>query len=362
MQPVAENSKISPSLVFYLVIGMQIGIGILGFQRQIAKDAGYDAWISVLAAGLSVHVFIWMIYKITETADGDLVQVHEYIFGKKIAKLFSSLYILYACLVCITVLRTFIEIIQVWMFRDLSPFWFSLGYLILCIYIVFGGFRTVTGIAFFSIILPSYLIFAFAYPLPFSDITNIQPIFTHSFKEMTKAYYDMALTFSGFETLLFFYPFIKEPQKSKKWAHLAVLTTTIIYTVLTLLTFSYFAEKQLQETIWPTLNMWKIVELPFVERFEYIGIANWNLIILPNVCIPLWVASRLCKQIFHIRQQLGVIAVSIVCLVASSFMNTRNQILFLGEFSGKMSFLFIFVYIPFLLIAVMIAKKVKHDD
>ncbi len=89
--PVAENAKISPFLVFYLIIGMQIGIGILGFQRPIAKDAGYDAWISVLAAGLTVHVIIWMIYKITETAKGDLVQVHEFIFGKTIGKLLSSL-------------------------------------------------------------------------------------------------------------------------------------------------------------------------------------------------------------------------------------------------------------------------------
>ncbi len=135
----------------------------------------------------------------------------------------------------------------------------------------------------------------------------------------------MTLTYTGYETLLFFYPFIKDPQKSKKWAHLAVFTTTIIYTILTLITFSYFAEKQLQETIWPTLNMWKIVELPFVERFEYIGIANWNLIILPVVCIPLWIASRLGKRIFHIRQSTGVIAIAIVCLIAIYFYRNKGS-------------------------------------
>jgi spore germination protein AB len=361
-QQVAENAKISPFLVFYLIVGMQIGIGILGFQRPIAKAAGYDSWISVVAAGLTIHVIIWMIYKITETAGGDLVHVHEFIFGKKIAKLLSSLFILYELMLSITVLRAFIEIVQVWVFRDITPFWYGLAYLILCIYIVYGGFRTVAGIAFFSCILPSYLLLTFVYPIQFSDITNIQPIFDHSFKDMMKAFYQMSLTYTGYEALLFFYPFIKDPQKSKKWAHMAVFTTTFIYTILALITFSYFAEKQLQETIWGTLNMWKIVEMPFVERFEYIGIANWNLIILPNVCIPLWVASRIGKRIFHIRQKIGVIVIAAFCLITLSFIKTRTQVLFLSDLTGKISFVFSYIYIPFLFIAAMIAKKVKQRD
>lgn len=359
-QSVAENAKVSPFLVYYLIIGMQIGIGILGYQRIIAKDAGYDAWIPVLAAGLTVHVVLWMMYKITDTVNGDLHQAHQYIFGEKVAKILSAIFILYFSIYAITILRSFVEVIQVWMFPELSIFWYSLAMLILSIYIIYGGFRTVTGIAVFGTILPSYLIFIFAYTLPYSDISNLFPIFDHSFKEMGKASYDMSLTYAGFETLLFVYPFLKDPKKSKKWAHLAVLTTTILYTILTLITFSYFSEKQLQETIWPTLNMWKIVEMPFVERFEYIGIANWNLIILPNLCISLWIASRLYKHIFNIRQRSGVIVTSLICLIASSLIETRSQINILGEVFGKLSFYFNYLYIPCLLIAVIVAKKVKN--
>ena len=94
-QPVAENKKISPFLVYYLIIGMQIGIGILGYQRIIAKDAGYDAWVSVVLAGLTIHIHIWMMYKILETVDGDLFKVHQYIFGKMFGKIVSSIFIFY---------------------------------------------------------------------------------------------------------------------------------------------------------------------------------------------------------------------------------------------------------------------------
>lgn len=360
-QSVAENAKISPFLVYYLIIGMQIGIGILGYQRFIAKAAGYDAWISVIAAGLVIHLMVWMIYKIAETVEGDYVQAHQYIFGEKIGKFLSFSFIIFSFLYTVTVVRAFVEIIQVWLFPDISVFWYSLAFYLLCIYIVFGGFRIVTGIAFFGTVLPSYLAFTFAYTFPYSDYSNLFPLFDHTLKEFSQAYFGMSLTYTGYETLLFFYPFIKEPKKSKKWAHLAVLTTTILYTLLALLTFSYFSEKQLQETIWPTLNMWKIVEMPFVERFEYIGIANWNLIILPNMCISLWVSSRLCKQIFQLKQRIGVILLSILGIAATTFITTRSQIDFLGNMVGKVGFIFSYIYIPFLFIAVIIAKKVKQN-
>ncbi|WP_147533994.1 GerAB/ArcD/ProY family transporter [Bacillus marasmi] len=360
-QPIAENSKISPFLVYYLIISMQIGIGILGYQRMIAKDAGYDSWIAVLVTGLFIHIILWMMYKILETVDGDMVKVHQYIMGEKIGKLFSSIFIFYFCLYSITVLRSFVEVIQVWMFPDISVFWFSFAFYGLCIYIIFGGFRTVTGIAFFGTVLPIYLIFIFGYALPYADISNIQPIMDHSIKELLKACFHMSLTYTGYETLLFVYPFLKNPQKSKKWAHFSVLTTTIIYTGLALITFSYFAEKQLQETIWPTLNIWKIVEMPFVERFEYIGIANWNLIVLPNVCISLWIASRLMKQIFKLKQRKGIIIVSLACLIGSSMITTRLEINNLSNIFGYSSFAINMFYIPCLFIAVMIAKKVKQN-
>lgn len=357
---VAENVKISPFLVYFLIIGMQIGIGVLSYQRVIAKATGYDAWMSIIAAGLTIHIILWMMYKIVETVNGDLFKAHQYLLGNMVGKIISFCFIIYFCTYAITVMRSFVEVIQIWMFQDISVFWFSLAFCLLCIYIVFGGFRTVTGIAFFGTVLPCYLLLTFSYTIPYSDISNILPLFDHSLKEMSKAFFEMSLTFTGYEIILFIYPFLKEPQKTKKWAHLAVFTTMLIYLILALITFAYFSEKQLQEMIWPTLNMWKIVEMPFVERFEYIGIANWNLIVLPNVCISIWISSRLFKQIFHIQQKTGVIVTTFITLIVSSILTTRTQISFLGDLLGQMSMALNFVYIPCFFIAIMIAKRVKN--
>ncbi|MDP4172027.1 MAG: GerAB/ArcD/ProY family transporter, partial [Bacillota bacterium] len=323
---VADKLKVSPFLVFFLIHSMQVGIGVLGFQRIIALTAGYDAWISVIFAGLSVHLILWMMYKIAETVNGDMVSIHTYIYGNKVGKLLSLPFVLYFCLIAVTIMNGFIEVIQVWMFQDLSTFWFSVAFLGLAIYIIYGGFRTVTGIAFFGVILPLYLIFTFFFTFPYADFSNLLPIFDHPIKDLLKASKNMSLTYLGWETLLFYYPFIKDPAKSKKWAHGGVMFTTILYTLLTVTTFAYFSEGQLQKNVWATLTMWKIVQMPFVERFEYIGIANWNIVILPNVCIAIWCASRVLKRTINIKQKKGVILVSLVCLVGANLFKSRNQL------------------------------------
>lgn len=339
---------------------MQIGIGVLGYQRLIAQYAHEDAWISVLIAGIIIHFIVWMMYKIMEAVDGDLVTAHIYIAGNFIGKLLSTIFVFYFFTYALTILRSYLEVIQVWMFPTMSIFWFTLAYLLLCIYIIYGGFRTVVGIAFFGIVLPAYLFLIFGFNLRFANFEHLMPILDNSFKDILLGSYHMSLTFVGFEIVLFIYPFIKNPEKSKKWAHLAILTTTLLYTGLMMLTISYFSEEQLRRSIWATLTMWKIVQMPFVERFEYIGIATWSLVILPNFCISLWVASRLLKRIFNIQQKKGVILISIICLIVINFIKTREQVGLINDYTGKIGFIFTFFYIPILLVLVLIVKKVKE--
>ncbi|KAA9017973.1 GerAB/ArcD/ProY family transporter [Niallia endozanthoxylica] len=359
---IPENKKIAPFLVFFTIHAMQTGIGILGFTRIIARHAGYDSWMSIILVGIIIHILMWMIYKMTAIADGDIIAVHTYIFGKKLSKMICSIFILYFCLLIVTVLRGFIEIVHVWMFPDLSIFWFSLTFFILAIYIVNGGIRTITGIAFFSVVLPFYIVITFLLTLPYASFTNLLPMFDHSLTEVLHSTRSMSLTVIGFETLLFFYPFIKSPEKSRKWAFFSNIYTTLLNLYVAIFIFAYFSENQLQKYTWPLLTIWKVIKMPFVERFEYIGIANWCLIILPNICLALWCASRLIKQIFSIRQKTSVPALAIVCLVTISLIVTGETQNMLSDLTGKIGFYINFFYLPFLFFATLLARKVKKRE
>ncbi|MFC6040728.1 GerAB/ArcD/ProY family transporter [Paenisporosarcina macmurdoensis] len=356
---IKERFLVSPFLVFFLVHTIQIGIGVLGFQRYIAKSAGYDAWIAVLAFGLIVNLLIWMIYSIMKKGKGDITVIHRDLFGKWIGGLFSLFFLVYLLFFAITVLRTFIEVIQVWMFPDLKVWSFSLLFLLLTYYVVSGGFRTVAGVSFFGVILPLYLLLTIWFPLEFADFRNLLPIFDHSIKEIAISTKASALSFLGFETLFIFYPFIKQPEKSQKWAHFGALFTTFFYLLVTVVSFAYYSEKQLEGTVWATLSMWKIVEMPFVERFEYIGIATYALVILPNICLAIWSSSRGVKQLFGVTQHTALIVLLVITFVVNCLLTDRSSVDMLNTNVSKIGFYFIFLYIPFLYFISHIHHKVR---
>ncbi|KAA9023648.1 GerAB/ArcD/ProY family transporter [Niallia endozanthoxylica] len=356
---VQERMQISPYMAAYVIVAMQTGMGVLGFQQIIVKDAGYDAWISVVGAGLTVHILVWIMYKICEAVDGDVLYANVYLFGKVIGNSVNTLFIFYYILACLGSLGGLIEIIRTWMFIDLNPFVFAAIYLLAGIYIVYGGFRTVAGISFLGLIIPSYLLLSFLIPLKYGDFSNLLPVLDHTPMELLKSGYNMTFTFLGYGILLFFYPFIKNPKQSKKWVHLGLLGNTCIYTALAIISFAYFPIGLLEKSIWPTLEMWKIVRLPFIERFEYLGIANWALIMLPNVAISLWIASRVAKRVYQFNQRKTVIIIAFVCLIFVSFLQSRDKMNLLFDFHSKVGFALAYLYTPILYVGLLIKKKVK---
>ena len=360
MHTVSERFKVSPFFVFYTISSVQIGIGILQFQRNIAKEAGYDAWISVILAGIGTHIILWMIYSILQKTDSSIVEINERLFGKLIGKTLNLLIALYYLALVVIVVRTFIQVIQTWMFPDLETWVFATAFVLLCIYVILGGFRAIVGVCFFGIVLPGYLIFTLVYTFENSRFYMLLPLFDHSIVDIIKATKEMTFPVLGFESLLVYYPFVKNPEQSKKWGHLALLMTTAIYLAVAIVTFGFYSEKQLQNHMWPTLSMWTIVEMPFLERFEYLGIANWTLIILPNACLSLWCASRVIKLTIKVSQKYVLIALSAVCVVISSLLQTRESIEQLGMLIGNAGFYLLYGFIPLVFVLSYIVRKARN--
>lgn len=359
MTTIPDRLKVSPFFSYYLVQAIQIGVGILGFQRVLTKAVGNDAWMSIILGGIGVHVVIWMMYQILNKQNGDITDVHRVLFGKWIGSGFSILLIIYFCLLTITILRSYIEVVQVWMFPGIRISLFSIVILIIVFYIVNGGLRTVTGMAVLGVVLPAYLLFSLFYPLKYAFFENLLPIFDHSMIDILKSTKDVSLSVLGFETLLFYYPFFKEPKKSQKWAHLGSASTIFIYLLVMVVSIAYFSEEQLIRNIWATLTMLKIVQLPFVERIEYVAISSWLFVILPNLCLAMWSASRGAKRVFNKKQRpLLVVLILLVC-AGSCVLKTREQVEMISDFTAQIGFYLIFGYIPFLFLFSTIFHRMK---
>ncbi|MDM5317667.1 GerAB/ArcD/ProY family transporter [Fictibacillus sp. b24] len=359
MQKIKEAFLVSPFLVFFLVHSEQVGVGVLGYQRVIAKYAGYDSWISVIIAAAFVHILIWMIYYVLDNGDGDIVTIHKSLFGRLLGNMFNLALLLYFLLWSITVLRTYIEVIQVWMFPTLSTWKIAVVFLLLTYYVVSSGFRTVAGICFLGVVIPLGLILLLVYPLEFTHFSNLLPVFDENLKDYLSATKNMMLSYLGFETLLVFYPFIKNAKRSQKFAHHANIFTFMMYLLVTLFSFAFFSQEQLARNIWATLSMVKIVQVSFVERFDFVFVSMWCLVILPNITLAIWSSSRVAKLMLNIRQHVTLIVLLALVLVACIFLDTRLKINLLNNYTNKIGFYLAVSYIPLIFIATFFKKQLK---
>jgi spore germination protein (amino acid permease) len=348
---------LSTFLVIFIIHAIQVGIGIHGFQRVIFMVAKQDAWISVLIAGFATHIVVFVIIKTLQIyGSTDIYGIHHDVYGKWLGKVFSSLYILYCLWVFLIILKNYIEVMQTWVFPTVPVWLFSFSILLLVIYGVTGGIRMIVGVCFFSIALSIWMFGFIGYPLRFADFDHLLPVMESNLMTILKGAHKMTLTIVGFEILYVIYPYMEKKDKVQKYAHMGIAATTILYLILMLLAIGYFSPGQLESTIWPTLSLFKIVKLPFIERTEYVAVTFWLLIILPNLMLYLWAAVRGAKRSFGISQIKTLWIFTTLIFVMSLFINTRVKINRFNDFFASLAFYFTFCY-PLVLYAFALLKK-----
>ncbi|MFC7370122.1 GerAB/ArcD/ProY family transporter [Fictibacillus iocasae] len=362
MTKIKENFLVSPYLVFFLVHSIQVGVGVLGYQRVIAKYAGYDSWISVLIAGILIHLLIGMIYYVLNTGGGDITQIHQNLFGKYIGTCLNIVLLTYFAVWSVTVLRTYIEVVQVWMFPTLETWKIAAVFLLLTYYVVSGGFRIVAGVCFLGVVLPFGLVFLLVFPLEYTQFTNLLPVFDESMRDYFTSTRSMMLSYLGFESLLVFYPFIKNAKSSQKYAHFGNMFTVSMYLIVTIITFAFFSQEQLARNVWATLSMVKIVQVSFVERFDYVFVSIWCLVILTNITLSIWASTRIGKLVFKIRQHQVLLLILGVVLILCELLNTRLLINLLNNYTNQVGFYMAVIYLPLLFLAALLKNKKQNKN
>ncbi|MFQ6339448.1 GerAB/ArcD/ProY family transporter [Bacillus sp. AF62] len=119
----------------------------------------------------------------------------------------------------------------------------------------------------------------------------------------------------------------------------------------------YFSPEHLSHTVWPTLSMWKIIRFPFIERFEFIGIATWIMILLPNICLSCWAASRGLKDLCGLRQKSLLPCLLSILFLMIVFISGRYATASLNRIISSIGFYIVVVYIPILFVVYHIRNR-----
>ncbi|WP_043930865.1 GerAB/ArcD/ProY family transporter [Bacillus sp. EB01] len=360
---VQEKNKLSPFFLFFLFPASQIGIGTLNFQTRIAKGAGHDAWLSLLVVGLSLNILFLMVMSILKSSpSGDLMGFHKKTFGKYIGNSLNMILVCYFGLISFSLLYGYIDILQTWAF-DMVPLWeLTFAICIVVYYIVSGGFRVVTGIAFWGVVIPIFLIFPFILLYPYLELRNMMPFFSHSIKDYFVSGRESIYLFIGFENILIYFPFIKNHGQSKKWGHLGLFSTTLLYLGLCILTFLYYTQGKLAHTLWPTLAMIKLIRFSVLESYEFVFIFTFFLVITSIVSISLWSCTRILKVTYGFKPTRALLGFLIAFFLLNLALEDIEYGKKLSKITAYSGIAFLYGYIPFLFLVSIIKRKMEKKN
>ncbi|TCZ80801.1 spore gernimation protein [Paenibacillus albiflavus] len=339
-------------MLFFLICNAQIGVGILGFQRFVYKAAHQDAWISVILAGIATHISVWAIVTTLRKHQSlDLYEIHQKLFGRWIGGGLSILFLIYILLDMTTIVRTYIEIVQSWVFPDFPTWLLSLILVILTVYGSLGGIRVVLQLSCISLIIIVSISLLYYNPLKYAVWSRMLPIYEATLPQLFSGAMKMGLTIAGFEAIYFVYKRVKDKENVMKYAQGSVLYTNILYLFLMIVSIIYYSDVQLLKTIWGSTTQLKIIKYPFLERIEFVITPLWMFVVLSGVMLLAWSFLRGTSLLFGWPQKATLYGVAIVVFAASTLLQNRGQINALNDYIGVIALFASYVY-PCLLLAI----------
>lgn len=359
-----KNTMLHAYLLFFAISNTQVGVGVFSFQRYVYEASKRDAWISVIIAGIVTHLVLWLIIRMLQKyKSADLFGIHFDLYGKWIGTVINLIYMCYYLFVTFTIMRNYTSVVQVWIFPDL-PSWVLMVLIgCLAIYAGFGGIRVIVGICLLSFLVTLPTLFLFHSSMQYAIWTQLLPVFDSSTWEILKGAVRMGFSLAGFEIITVIYPYILNKDRVMLHSQLGVLFSNLLYLFIVVISIGYFAPDQLKRSLWPSINMLKIVEYPYLERLEFIVISVWMLVILSGILLNSWLITRGCKRMWKLNPKPVLFGVFFIVLLISSTIKRHLDIKQFNDFVQISSIFFSLLYPTLLSCIVFIVfawRKRKH--
>ncbi|WP_377888943.1 endospore germination permease [Alkalihalobacillus sp. R86527] len=350
--PNFKNNTITLTQFSLLIYGTQSGIGILSLPRDLAEIGDTSSWISLFIGYLiSVIASIIIIQVMKKHPQDTIIQLFRRFFGKWLGSFFSVCWIGYTTLGMFLITVTSIFIINTWVLPKTAPYLILLIITIPSFYLARNGLRIISRFSVLVFFFTSWMAFLFMYPMFTGNLLNLLPIIKDGIMPIIKSVPNITFSFLGLELLFIIYPFLDDKSKAVKGVLIANGLTLLSYLVVTFSSFIYYGPYEVLEYVWPTLNLVKPIEFPFLERFEIIFL-SFYLLILATTGIPYYFASS-----FSIAQLLGrkdhqlalFLILPILYVTFFFFTNSLANLDKLGSIFNKVGLGFAFILPVFLL-------------
>ncbi|AKL97129.1 spore germination protein GerLB [Clostridium aceticum] len=362
-----NNDRITIYQMTNIIILALIGIGILTLPRDLVEAVGTDGWLILIGGGILTMAIAFLHgYIVKSFPRKSFFEIIALTLTKPIAYLLTGFFILYLIGSNGFLLRIFVEVVKTLLLRRTPLEVTILAMLVPIAYLARKGIEPLARLT--NIIFPTSVVFViilFVLTLGQADPSNLRPFFQASPSELFGALDIVLFSFLGYELLLVFGIALNKPQEATKIGPVSILVVLIIYLGLNAAILSNFGVAQTKHLIWPTISVFKTIQLPgaFIENVEVIVMAVWVFTIFMTLA-PFHLATTMLMADMGATKEhsyLALPALPFVYAVAMYSSSISDVYYHLGVFTDYTAYIAIIGTPVAILIGMVIRKLLKKN-
>jgi spore germination protein len=300
------KDKITPAQLAVTIVSVMVGVGILSYPGPVAEAAGVDGWIGIIISGIISLFSSFLIIALGKKFQyQSLVDYGPKLVGRYINIIIMVCFILYFLTFVSMVVRISADATKIFLLDQTPVEVILLGILIMSTYLVVHG---INPIARFNESLQPGIIFILIVVLLLTlrdaEFGRNLPVLGDGVVPVMKSIPKIFFSFLGFEILFFLLPFLKKKEKVKRILSVGIISVTLFYTFIMVLSISVFGQKEVANLEYPTIALVKNIEVPgtFIERLESIMMFVWIPFSVTTVVIFLYGASLLTSSLLKLEE------------------------------------------------------------
>ncbi|MGG1442091.1 spore gernimation protein [Brevibacillus laterosporus] len=269
-----------------LIHGIQVATSVLSLPRQLAEIASTDGWIALVLSWLVNLVFsIIMVAVMRQYPEDNFFKLLERLFGKAISKFIIGLVALHFAFSAWSTFISTMLYTRAW-FLTMTPIPFILLLVVIPAYIT--ARKHILAIARYCEIvffLTIWMVPVLLIPLREGYLIHLLPVIKDGWGPILQAMPTTTKAYLGFEILFIIYPYLRRKDLAVHGIVLGNTLTMLIYVFSTLVCFIFFSPDEIFDYNQPVLNLLKLIEFRFLERFDIIFLAMY-LFVISTSLIP----------------------------------------------------------------------------
>lgn len=356
-----KKNEITSSQLIAVVISGQIGLGSLFLPSILAEKVGHDGWISTILSGFLCIIITILIMLLLKTySNKTIFDIYFLLFGKVVGYFLNICFVLYLMFICGISIRVFEETINIIALKYTPPIIITLLILIPTIYATSKGLKVICK--FSVLIYAAYFLVIVSFFLNFhhTRFTYLMPVGKSGVIPIIKSMQFTLYSYLGFELVTLLYPNIKNKEKASKYMVLAMVFTTIFYTLLVAFSTMLFGETKLSMLVFSIYNMGQIIPVPVIERLDTIFLLIWFPTMACTIRSYFFSTYYSISILFNLkRKKLVLIIVTILEVIISRIPSNFESLNRYSEYSSIFGFIIIFCIIVTFFISLFKKKGVK---